>query len=170
METAWPLYIKSNCPNLWEFLSGLHTAERDQLIKEILDSANFRSAAGRVEDLLTGDASDEVRQILTGESVRLPFLAAVAGSRFLFSILQRNTSLLDSIFRRKGYLIRKTRPLMERELRDRIKGSPADRGLGSGTPLVQRRRVSTYRYEGLGEDVRGTGSDGRAFGPSRRLH
>ena len=123
METAWPLYIKSNCPKLGDFLSSLPTAARDQLIKEILDTANFRSAAGRVEDLLTGDASDDVRQILADESVRLPFLAAVAGSRFLFSILHRNTSLLDSLFRRKGYLIRKTRPLMERELRDRIRDS-----------------------------------------------
>ena len=61
METACPLYIKSKCPNLWDFLSGLPTAARDRLIKEILDTANFRSAAGRVEDLLTGDASDDVR-------------------------------------------------------------------------------------------------------------
>ena len=56
--------------------------------------------------------------------MRLPFLTAVVGSRFLFSILHRNTSLLDSLFLRKGYLIRKTRPLMERELRDRIGDSP----------------------------------------------
>ena len=122
METAPLLYIKSNCPRLWDFLSGLSVAAQDRLITEILDTPNFRVAAGRIEDFLAGEAAESAGQILRDESVRPPFLAAIAGSRFLFSILHRNVALLDSLFLQKGFLIRKTRPLMERDLRGRTKG------------------------------------------------
>ncbi|MGO9570910.1 MAG: bifunctional [glutamate--ammonia ligase]-adenylyl-L-tyrosine phosphorylase/[glutamate--ammonia-ligase] adenylyltransferase [Desulfomonilaceae bacterium] len=124
METAPLLYIKTNCPRLWDFLSGLPAASREQLSTEILDTPNFRVASGRIEDLLAGDVSDEMQQLLADASVRSPLLATVAGSRFLFSILHRNNVLLDSLFQRKGYLIRKTRPLMESDLRSRIKDIP----------------------------------------------
>ncbi len=122
MEIAWSLHIKSNCPKLWDFLSELPPPTRDQLIAEILDTSNFRAAAGRIEDLLIGETSAAVSNILVDQSARHPFLAAVAGSRFLFSILYRNTALLNSLFQQRGYLNRKTRFLMEKELRARTRG------------------------------------------------
>jgi [glutamine synthetase] adenylyltransferase / [glutamine synthetase]-adenylyl-L-tyrosine phosphorylase len=119
MESADSLYIKSSCPRFFDFLSGLPTGTQDIVIADLLDTPNFRAASGRIEDFMSADAADAVKQILRDDSVRRIFLSAVAGSRFLFSILYRNTDLLYSLFQQMGYRIRKTRALMESELRDR---------------------------------------------------
>ena len=122
MESTHLLHIQSHCRKLWDFISALPTPAKDQLIGEILDSPNPIATAGRLDDFLAGEAAEGTSQILCDDSIRPPFLAAIAGSRFLFSILHRNVAFLESLFLQKGYLISKTRSIMEGELRGRTEG------------------------------------------------
>lgn len=103
-------------------MSALSIAAQDRLIGEILDSPNPEAAASRLDDFLAGEAAESAGQILHDDSVRPHFLAAIAGSRFLNSILHRNVALLESLFLQKGFLIPKTRSVMERDLRSRTEG------------------------------------------------
>lgn len=93
---------------------------RDELIHDILDTAGPRTAAGRIEDLLTGEASEVVESILRDAEARIPFLATVSGSRFLHSILVRTPRQLEILFRQQGYLETKTRQVKEEELRQTV--------------------------------------------------
>ncbi len=100
---------------------------------EILDTPNARSTAGRLEDLLAGEASGAIKLILTDPALRVPFLATVGGSRFLTSVVSRNPSLVETLFLLRGYLVTKTRKDKEEELRalasDLVLTSDFDRAL-----------------------------------------
>ncbi|MBM3298572.1 MAG: bifunctional [glutamate--ammonia ligase]-adenylyl-L-tyrosine phosphorylase/[glutamate--ammonia-ligase] adenylyltransferase, partial [Deltaproteobacteria bacterium] len=115
-------YLARNCPRLSELLSRVTSDESACMLDELLDTPNALSAAGRCEDLLCGSASRLVELILSDRSVRLPFIATVAGSRFLFSTLLRNPDLVESMFIRAECLIGKGRSQMEGELRERFAG------------------------------------------------
>jgi [glutamine synthetase] adenylyltransferase / [glutamine synthetase]-adenylyl-L-tyrosine phosphorylase len=111
-------YMKRNCPKLIEFLDELPVDCMDRFLLEIADSANPRSTAGRIEDLLAAGAGQSLKEILADPREEVPFIATVAGSRFLSAILLRNPGLLDIMFLRGGYQVRKTRAGKEGELRE----------------------------------------------------
>jgi glutamate-ammonia-ligase adenylyltransferase len=115
-------YIERNCHALSCWLASLEKNQSEQVTGDLLDTANPRSAVGRVEDLLGTEGGETVRTILQDERLRRIFLTTVGGSRFLFSILCRTPELLDSLFLQEGCAIRKTRPIMERELRETYEG------------------------------------------------
>ncbi len=126
-------YIQAQCPRLLSFFSALPAAESDNLTTELCDTSNPRSAANRLDDLLTGDTARVVQEILRDHKILRIFLATIAGSRFLFASLIRRPSMMEAIFLCKVYTVRKIRSMMERELRYRIDGlnkvSEVDRAL-----------------------------------------
>ncbi|AFM25874.1 bifunctional [glutamate--ammonia ligase]-adenylyl-L-tyrosine phosphorylase/[glutamate--ammonia-ligase] adenylyltransferase [Desulfomonile tiedjei] len=115
-------YIGRNCPALSCWLASLETDQSDRVCRDLLDTANPRIAVGRVEDLLGTDGGETVRTILRDERLRRVFLTTVGGSRFLFSILCRIPESLAPLFLQEGCSIRKTRAIMERELRETYEG------------------------------------------------
>jgi [glutamine synthetase] adenylyltransferase / [glutamine synthetase]-adenylyl-L-tyrosine phosphorylase len=118
---------------LTELLAGMQAADAGILLLEILDTPNARSSAGRLEDLLAGEAYGAVKLILPDPALRLSFLATVGGSRFLTSVVSRNPSMAETLFLRRGYLVTKTREDKEEELRalalDLVLPSDFDRAL-----------------------------------------
>jgi len=115
-------YIKAQCPALLTFLSDLSATAADELIEELGATCNPRIAAGRIDDLLAGETAADIKEILGNNEIRSIFLAAITGSRFLFSILLRNPSHVETFFLSKRYLERKTRPAFERDLANRLAG------------------------------------------------
>lgn len=110
-------YIERCCPRLKELLEQCHELDLPPLLAEIVDTPNARSTAGRLDDLLAGEASDTVRRILSDSTLRASFLATVGGSRFLTSVVSRNPSLADTLFLHGGRSITKSRKDKEEELR-----------------------------------------------------
>src|SRR5208283_3390092 len=100
-------YIKTQSPRLLSFLSALPAAESDELTTELCDTCNPRSAANRLDDLLSADTASVVKEILRNRTVLPIFLATISGSRFLFSILMRRPSVMEVFFLHKGYMVRK---------------------------------------------------------------
>ncbi|MBI4962942.1 MAG: bifunctional [glutamate--ammonia ligase]-adenylyl-L-tyrosine phosphorylase/[glutamate--ammonia-ligase] adenylyltransferase [Desulfomonile tiedjei] len=121
--------ITLNLPALADFMSRLASETRTQLTAEILDSPNAKATAGRMDDLLRAPSTGLVTTILCDSEMRMPFLAVVGGSRFLFSILLRNPHLLESLFLSRGYELRKSRGNKDRELRERLGGISETDGL-----------------------------------------
>jgi [glutamine synthetase] adenylyltransferase / [glutamine synthetase]-adenylyl-L-tyrosine phosphorylase len=116
-------YLTRNCPSLSAFLTQLAVETREHVVEQILDTPNSQTTAARLDDLLRDSSSaDFVMKILSDSEIRVPFLAAAGGSRFLFSILSRNPHLLESIFLRRGYELRKSRDDKEQKLQLRIRG------------------------------------------------
>jgi [glutamine synthetase] adenylyltransferase / [glutamine synthetase]-adenylyl-L-tyrosine phosphorylase len=113
---ALKTYMDRNCSLLTEFLGQLPQETADGLLEKLVETPNPRATAGRVEDLLGSDAAGAVRETLLLRKFRTPFLATVSGSRFLASVLLRNPHLLDPLFLREGYLVRKTLDVREKEL------------------------------------------------------
>lgn len=113
-------YIGRNCPRLSDYLSEGDSSDSLLLVEEILNSANPGKAAGRIDDLLSQEPG-LTKDILVEDPRRQVFLVLVSGSRFLFSVLRRNTRLLESMFLAGGYHRRKTRSLKEQELASQIK-------------------------------------------------
>jgi [glutamine synthetase] adenylyltransferase / [glutamine synthetase]-adenylyl-L-tyrosine phosphorylase len=109
-------YIKRNCPKLKDLLDGLTPESAEPLLLEIGDTPNPRATSGRIDDLLAADSCQAVQQVLADSRIRVPFLATLAGSRFLSAILLRNPALMVTLFLREGYLVRKTRTEKETEL------------------------------------------------------
>ncbi|MBI5250492.1 MAG: bifunctional [glutamate--ammonia ligase]-adenylyl-L-tyrosine phosphorylase/[glutamate--ammonia-ligase] adenylyltransferase [Desulfomonile tiedjei] len=105
------------------------------MLADLADTANPRSAAGCIEDLLGTDGAADVREILVNGEIRNIFLSTVAGSRFLGSILSRNPKMAGSMFLRGGCFTRKTRADKERDLQERVlalaKTTDLDRALRS---------------------------------------
>ena len=132
LRTFIPIYHGS-VPQAAEFCSSLSITDSDDLTAELCDTCNPRSAANRLEDLLSGDTASVVNEILKSHAILPIFLATISGSRFLFSILMRRPSIMEAFFLHKGYMVRKIRSTMERELRYRIDGlndvSEVDRAL-----------------------------------------
>jgi glutamate-ammonia-ligase adenylyltransferase len=126
-------YIKTQCPGLLSFVSSLSITDSDGLTAGFCDTCNPRNAANRLDDLLSGDTAPVVKEILKSHAIVPIFLATISGSRFLFSILMRRPSIMEAFFLHKGYVVRKIRSMMERELRYRIDGlddvSEVDRAL-----------------------------------------
>ncbi len=122
-------YVQRACPRLNAFLSGLSVSEREALNAAIADTPNPRSTAGRLDDLLNEDRSGVIAPTLNDQTFRPAFLAAVAGSGFLFSVARRNLHLVGELFLHHGCLVRKTRSIHEQELRARIHGVSATGGL-----------------------------------------
>jgi len=122
-DDVLPTAISLSCPHLTDFLSQLAAETRRQIIAAILNTPNPQTTAARVDDLLRDSASlSFVTKILSDPEIRLSFLAAVGGSRFLFSILCRNPHLLESTFLQRGYEQRKSRADKEQELQQRLHG------------------------------------------------
>jgi len=117
-----PPHLTRICPNLMEFLSQLPVETSQQLDAEILDTPNFKATAGRLDDLLRLPSAGFVHTILSDSAMRSSFLAAVGGSRFLFSILFRNPHLLESLFIRHEFELRKGREIKEQDLQDLLRG------------------------------------------------
>ncbi len=113
-------YIKTQSPRLLSFLSALPAAESGEFTTELCDTCNPRSAANRLDDLLSGDTAPVVQEILRNRTILPIFLATISGSRFLFSILMRRPSIMEAFFLHKVCMVRKIRSMMERELRYRI--------------------------------------------------
>ncbi len=125
-------YGRSNCSRLSTFLSELPGADKEGLVAEILDSPDPRAAMGRLEDLLAGEASGTVEEILVRDgTLRKAFLATVGGSRFLHSILCRDPARIETMFVRKGYLEEKNREALEAELTSLLDGVADDTELDS---------------------------------------
>ena len=115
-------YIEAQCPRLLAFLSAWSATESDNLLGALCASYNPRSAANRVDDLLSGEGEPILKEILRDHRIVPVFLATICGSRFLFSTLLRRPSLMEAVFLHNGYMERKIRSMMERELRYRISG------------------------------------------------
>jgi glutamate-ammonia-ligase adenylyltransferase len=113
-------YINRNCPRLDGFLCALDPKEKDELIRQTLASPNFRATAGRIEDLLATEAEGTVREILGSGDLRRLFLATVSGSRYLFSVLRRNSALIREAFILGRTLKAKTLQQKEEDLRSRL--------------------------------------------------
>ncbi len=110
-------YIKAQCPRLLSFVSSLPVTDSDDLTTELCDTCNPRRTANRLDDLLSGDTAPVVNEILKDHTILPIFLATISGSRFLFSTLMRRPSIMEALFLHKGYMVRKIRSMMERELR-----------------------------------------------------
>ena len=119
-DDVFSTYLTRNCPILTDLLTSLAPDLRGQLLGEILGAPNPRTTGGRLDDLLRSVSTGHVKAILCNSETRLPFLAAVGGSQFLFSILSRNLHLLGSLFLHRGYEARKSREIKERELQERL--------------------------------------------------
>ncbi len=115
-------YIVRNCSSLSRFLSEAPAELSRELKERILDTCNPQAAAGRLEDLLSATSSETVRQVLGDAVIREPFLATIAGSRFLFSVLLRDSTLIERIFLKRGYLAGKTLAEKKSELAERVQG------------------------------------------------
>jgi [glutamine synthetase] adenylyltransferase / [glutamine synthetase]-adenylyl-L-tyrosine phosphorylase len=109
-------YIERNCSRLNALLNqtGNH-----HFLNDILESANPRNCAGRIDDLI-GVADRDVSAILAMDRLRKLFIKTIAGSRFLFSILYRNPQLMNEFFLNQGFLIRKSRSEKEHEIINEI--------------------------------------------------
>lgn len=117
-------YIQSTFPQLNSFLGELSAARADRLMGRLADTPVPRVTAGRLEDLLAGDAADAVREILFREQQTATwFLATVGGSRYLHGVLLRNPGFLRKLFLDRGCLVRKTREAKELELRERVESA-----------------------------------------------
>jgi glutamate-ammonia-ligase adenylyltransferase len=114
-------YLARNCPRLTGFLSNMGTVEQDHLLDCISDSPNPKVTGGRLDDLLADDSEELTTTILHDQGLLYPFLEVVGGSKFLFSVLQRNPHLIQTMFIEQGWHSRKSRFEMWRELRDRLK-------------------------------------------------
>ena len=115
-------YIDRNCSALSSFLSEVPSEFRQDLMESVLDTCNPPAAAGRLADLLSAGSSDAVRRVLGDSAVRTPFMATVAGSRYLFSVLLRDDTLLKDLFLDRGYLKGKTLAAKHGELQARLQG------------------------------------------------
>ncbi len=115
-------YIQAQCPRLRDFLSALSATESDNFLESLCNSCNPRSAADRIDDLLSEETAPIITAILRDSGILAICLATITGSRFLFSILLRRPSLMEALFLQNGYTVRKIRSMMERELRYRISG------------------------------------------------
>jgi glutamate-ammonia-ligase adenylyltransferase len=115
-------YLDRNCPRLSDIVSKIPSQVLEQVIDEILDTPNPKTTAVRIDDLLVEGSASTIVQIFQNQSARVPFLATVAGSGFLFSVICRNPSLLQPMFVQGGYLVRKERIVQECDLRIRTDG------------------------------------------------
>lgn len=115
-------YIQAQCPRLLAFLSALSAIESDNLLEALCGSSNPRSAANRIDDLLSGETASIMKEILGDRRILSICLDTIAGSRFLLSILLRRPAAMEALFLRNGYMVRKIRSMMERELRYRMDG------------------------------------------------
>lgn len=118
---AFDNYVARNCSTLSVFLAELAPWMRQELKAEMLDTCSPQSAAGRIDDLLSSEAPEVTRRVLQDKSTRAPLLATVAGSRFLYSVLLRDSDLLESLFLNRGCLLGRTLETKTNELRERTK-------------------------------------------------
>ncbi len=115
-------YVERNCARVDTFLSEMPSSGKEDLMEEILAAPNPKSAVGRIDDLLGTEGDHVVKGILGDRQVRGVLLATISGSGFLSSILCRRPDLLESHFAGPGHTVHKTRPAMEKDLRDRTSG------------------------------------------------
>ena len=101
-------YVHENCPKLEQILSQFPPDLQEEVVAEFAASANPKTALDRIEDLITEETWDVIAWVLEDEKSRDPFVATVAGSRFLFSTLNRNPDLISSMFRSADCFVRKT--------------------------------------------------------------
>ncbi len=109
-------YMERNCPAMTEVLTNMEPAQREAVLKGIRDTPNPATTAGSLDDLLSDENEPLVRKALEEEEIRRPFLAAIGGSRFLFSIIRRNPGMIDSLFLGRGFQTEKNRDVMGKEL------------------------------------------------------
>lgn len=133
MDSDILTYIHGNYPRLAALISRLTMENRDVLVQQIEGAPHKGVVAGRIDDLLAGDASPVVEEVLRDPSGCATMVAAVGGSHFLFSILNRNPELVRTLFVHGDCTICKTRRIMESELQEKLAGittpSDADRVL-----------------------------------------
>jgi glutamate-ammonia-ligase adenylyltransferase len=115
-------HIERVCPRLRRVISRCTPEDRDTLVRDIAGTPSGRLTAARLDDLLGGTGSQLIERIALDRSTRRLLIATVGGSRFLFSILDRNPALLDSVFVRAKCLFRKTRSIMQKELHQKLAG------------------------------------------------
>ncbi|MBM4328865.1 MAG: bifunctional [glutamate--ammonia ligase]-adenylyl-L-tyrosine phosphorylase/[glutamate--ammonia-ligase] adenylyltransferase [Deltaproteobacteria bacterium] len=125
-------YVNRNCPHLDRFLCALEPNEKGELTRHTLASPNPRATAGRIEDLLATEAEATVKEILGNGELRKLFLATVGGSRYLFSVLRRNSPLIREAFILGGSLGAKTLQEKEEDLRERLAGAKSVQALNRG--------------------------------------
>ena len=115
-------YIEQLCHRLSSVLSGLSSEDRGKLFQEIAETPSGQVTAARLDDLMAGEGGQVIEKIIPDRIARGPLIATVGGSKFLFSIVDRNPDLLDSLFVRGEYMACKTRSIMEEELRKKLAG------------------------------------------------
>jgi len=113
-------YMERNCPAMTRLLSTLGSATKDAVLNDIQDTPNPAATAGRLDDLLSVENDALVRNVIEEEEIRRPFLATIAGSRFLFSILRRNPRMVSSLFVCRGFQTVNTRNVMAKEIEQRL--------------------------------------------------
>lgn len=115
-------HIRRTCPGLTAFFSELPAVRVDRVVGRLADTPVPTAAAGRVEDLLAGEAAAAVREVLSREQQTAAwFLAVLGGSRYLHAALERNPAFVRKLFLERGCLIRKSREAKELELRERVR-------------------------------------------------
>ncbi|MFH1115952.1 MAG: bifunctional [glutamate--ammonia ligase]-adenylyl-L-tyrosine phosphorylase/[glutamate--ammonia-ligase] adenylyltransferase, partial [Pseudomonadota bacterium] len=113
-------YIERNCAALTGLLATMEPALREAVLKDMGDTPNPATTAGRLDDLLSDENGPLAARVPAEEDVRRPFLATIGGSRFLFSILRRNPGMMDSLFLGRGFQTAKGRDVTAGELRRRL--------------------------------------------------
>lgn len=115
-------YITRNCSHLHNLLDETDESLSSDIRTELLYSANPNAGAGRIEDLIAENGKEAVLPVLTDASIRHAFVATVAGSRFLASVLKGRADLLESVFARGGFRSQKDSAAKEADLNDRLQG------------------------------------------------
>jgi len=117
-------YIQRNLPRLNSFLAELPEVSARRLVVRLAETPVSTASAGRLEDLLAGDAADAAQQILSRDQQTAAwFLATIGGSKYLHGVLLRDPASVRRLFLHRGCLVRKTRQAKEAELRERVKAA-----------------------------------------------